>query len=47
MQKITIDLNDESNLAFTSISPYLTNDTLFIEKDFLPKEFNDFFAKWQ
>ena len=45
MQKITIELNDESNLAF--ISPYLTNDTLFIEKDFLPKEFNDFFTKWQ
>ena len=47
MQKITIELNDESNLAFTHISPYLTNDTLLIEKDFLPKDFNDSFAKWQ
>ena len=45
MQKITIELNDESNLASTSVSPYLTNDTLFIEEDFLPKEFNDFFCK--
>ena len=47
MQKITTELNDESTFPCVSISPYLTHDTLFIEEDFLPKEFNDFFAKWQ
>lgn len=47
MQKITIELNEENNLACTPISPYLTNDTLVIQEDFLPKEFNDIFAKWQ
>ena len=40
------ELNNEINLSRPSISPNLTNDTLFIQADFLPKEFNDFFAKW-
>ena len=30
---MTIDLNDKSNLVCVSISPQLTNDTLFIKED--------------
>lgn len=41
------ELNNEINLSRPSISLNLTNDTLFIQADFLPKEFNDFFAKRQ
>ena len=41
------ELNNEINLSRPSISLNLTNDTLFIQADFLLKEFNDFFAKRQ
>lgn len=41
------ELNNEINLSRPPISLNLTNDTLFIQVDFLPKEFNDFFAKRQ
>ena len=40
-----INLKDESNLVCVSISPHLTNDTLFIKEDFFPKKFNGFFKK--
>lgn len=46
-QRMKINLKNEGNLMCVSISPHLTSDTLFIKGDFLPKEFNDFFAKWQ
>ena len=42
-----INLKDESNLVCVSISPHLTNDTLFIKEDFFPKKFNGFFLKRQ
>lgn len=44
-QRMKINLKDESNLVSVSISPHLTNDTLFIKEDFFPKKFNDFFYK--
>ena len=44
---MTIDLNDKSNLVCVSISPQLTNDTLFIKEDFSPEELSDFFYKRQ
>ena len=44
---MTIDLNDKSYLVCVSISPQLTNDTLFIKEDFSPQEFSDFFYKRQ
>ena len=46
-QRMKINLKNEGYLVCVSISPHLTSDTLFIKEDFLPKELNDFFAKWQ
>ena len=45
-QRMKINLKNEGNLCVSLFFLILPVIHSFIKEDFLPKEFNDFFAKW-